>query len=281
MKQKKAKLLGGAPPRRGRWRARSRVDAAGQPSGLVPLAAFTLFVLAVVAGFAYGLDRQLRGGVLAQRAEAIQRPDWVSLRELPPHVPLAFLVAVDPNFLHRHPIDAGVEGTTLSRDLVRQVHRIRNSVPGDARGILMGTLLEARLTDAELLELYLNRVQLGQDAGWSVQGVYHASREYFGKEPAELTLGEAATLAGFVLPPPLRDPRRQVGAVGIRRNEVLGEMLRTGVIGRAEQAAAIEEPLGIQYGPEHAPMTRPAGWERRPDVIRLPSELLQPQDTLP
>jgi membrane peptidoglycan carboxypeptidase len=280
MKQKPGKRLGGAPPGRSRWRGGSRGDPSAERPALLALAAFTLFVLTAVAGFTYALDRQLRGGLLAQRTEAVQRPDWVSLRELPPHVPLAFLVAVDPTFLHRLPIDAGVEGTTISRDLVRQVHRIGNDVGGEARGILMGSLLEARLHDAELLELYLNRVQLGLDGGWAVHGIYHASHEWFGKHPSELTIGEAATLAGIVLPPRLREPRRQVGAVGIRRNEVLREMLLAGVVEEERYRAAVEEPLGLQYGPEHLPMSRPPGWDRRPEVIRLPPEVVMPRDTL-
>jgi membrane peptidoglycan carboxypeptidase len=250
-------------------------------SSSIWLAAFVVFMLAVLAGLGYALDRQLRGGLLAQRSVAQARGDWVPLPGLPPHVPLAFLVVIDPTFLDRIPAETAIEGTTISRDLVRQVHRLSDGIRGDVRELVMGSVLEARLADDELLELYLNRVQLGVDDGWPVVGVYHAAHEYFGSEPADLTVGQAATLAGFLLPPRIRDARRQVGAVGIRRLEVLRQMRSAGAITGEEFEAAVQEPLGFQVGPEHAPMTRPPGWERPPDVIRLPPELVVPADTAP
>lgn len=267
--------LGGAQ-RAGRWsrQVTGRAEAAGQRSALLGLLAFAVFVIAAVAGFAWAADRQLRGGLLAQRAEAVQRPDWVPLRELPAHVPLAFVVAVDPAFLYRGPLGESDDGRTLSRELARQVHRLHGGLRSEARALVMGPLLEARLTEDEVLELYLNRVYLGEDQGWPVYGVYHAAREYFGKPPQQLTLGEAATLAGLLLPPRIHEPRRAVGAVGIRRNELLRQMLRAGAITPAEYEAALQEPLGFQPGVEYAPVTRPLGWDRAPEVIRLPPEPL-------
>jgi penicillin-binding protein 1A len=144
---------------------------------------------------------------------------------------------------------------------------------------VMGPLLEARLSEAELLELYLNRVFLGEDRGWAIYGIYHAAREYFDKAPEQLTPGEAASLAGMLLPPRITDPHRQVGAVGIRRNEVLAQMLEARAITAAEHGAALQEPLGFQPGLEFMPMSRPAGWDRPPEVIRLPPEVTAPADT--
>jgi membrane peptidoglycan carboxypeptidase len=266
-----------ATTRRGRWSrptvAHGQRDAGN--SALVAIVAVAVFVLASIAGFAWALDRQLRDGILDQRAEAIQRPDWVSLHDLPAYVPLAFLVAVDPTFLQRSPLGTGVEGATISQELARQIHRLGDNLGGQARELVMGPLLEARLSEAALLELYLNRLYLGHDHGWPVYGVYHAAREYFGKIPQQLTLGEAATLAALLLPPRIDDPHAQAGAVGIRRNEVLRQMLDAEVVTAAEYAAALQEPLAFQLGPEYRPMSRPEGWDREPDVIRLPPETAQ------
>jgi membrane peptidoglycan carboxypeptidase len=262
--------------RRGRWTrpVTGRADRDGQWSALTAVLTVAVLVLATIAGFAWASDRQLRGGILAQRAEAAQRPDWISLTTLPDYIALAFVVAVDPTFLQRSPLATGVEGSTLSRELARQVHQLRGNLAGEARELVMGPLLEARLSNAQLLELYLNRVYLGMDQGWPIYGIYHAAREYFEKEPQQLTLGEAATLAGLLLPPRIVHPRQQAGAVGIRRNEVLRQMLAAEAISVEEYNAALQEPLAFQPGLEFEPMTRPLGWDREPEVIRLPPEAL-------
>jgi membrane peptidoglycan carboxypeptidase len=271
----------GSAPRGGRWArpTAARGERQGQGGALTVVLAVAVFVMATIGGFAWSMDRQLRAGLLEQRDEAVRRGDWVALQELPPYVPLAFVVAVDPTFLSRSPLDLGLEGSTLSREVARQVHRLDDTLGGQARELVMGPLLEARLTEAELLELYLNRVHLGEDRGWPVYGIYHAAREYFDKEPQQLMPGEAAALAGMLLPPRITDPHRQVGAVGIRRNEVLHQMLEARAITPDEYAAAKQEPLGFQPGLEFVPMSRPAGWDRQPEVIRLPPEAMVPADT--
>jgi membrane peptidoglycan carboxypeptidase len=279
MRARTGTRFGAATSRRSRWaRPAARADREGQGFAVTAIFAVAIFVLASIGGFAWAMDRQLRGGLLEQRREAVQRTDWVSLQELPPYVPLAFLVAIDPTFLQRNPLNTGVEGTTLSRQLTRQVHRLDPNLSGQARELVMGPLLEARLSEAELLELYLNRIFLGRDEGWPVYGVYHAAAEFFGKRPQELTLAEAATLAGLLLPPRIVDPERQIGAVGIRRNEVLRQMLDAEVISIEGYQQALQEPLGFQPGLEFQPMARPAGWDREPELIQLPAETSAPAE---
>jgi membrane peptidoglycan carboxypeptidase len=106
-----------------------------------------------------------------------------------------------------------------------------------------------------------------------VYGVFHASREFFGRLPNELTLGQAATLAGLLLPPRIEDPKTRLGAVGPRRNEVLHVMLIGGLIDEASYRAALAEPLGFQPGLDQMPFSRPASWGQRSTVIRLPPNL--------
>lgn len=234
------------------------------------LVAFALFAVGALAGYTWAMHRQLEAGILRQRAEAAERPDWVALRTLPSYVPLAFVAVADPAFVNRKALGADAGEVTLSRSLVNQVHLLRENVPGSAKEMVMGPLLETRLTKRALLELYLNRVYLGNHGEWPVFGIYHAAQEYLGKGPAQMTLAETAALASLLLPPRIVDPGEQAGAVGIRRNEVLRQMLDRELISREAYASAIQEPLPFQPGARFAPMTRPAGWTEAPEPLHLP-----------
>ncbi len=275
MKPKKGKPLGGAPPRAGRWSKQQteQTRRTGERTGWVVLAALAVLLAAGVGGAAYGMGRELDAGLLAQRREASRRPDWVPIASLPRWVPEAFLAVVDTGSFHSGPELGPGDRPRLAGDLVRQVHRIDGSVRGEARELALTPLLERRLTTRALLELYLNRIDLGRSGTWPVYGIHHASLEYFGKPPQEMTPGEAATLAAVLLPPRLRRPDATPGAVGPRRNEVLRHMLARGVIDREAYEGARREPLSFQPGEEHAPMTRPANWRDAPVLIRLPASL--------
>lgn len=281
---KPGKRLGGKPPRTGRpGRSRApRPEGAGRGGemGLLLVLAIGLFVVGGVAGFGWALDRQIRGGLLRQGATAERRADWVQLETLPAYVPQTFLAVVDPDFLTRGRLRRGASGTTVARELVRQVHLLPSSLGGEARELMMGPVLEQRASKRELLELYLNRVYLGEEQGHPVYGIYHAAQEYFEKEPSALTLGETATLAGLLLEPRIEDPERDVGAVGARRNEVLRVLLIGQLISESQYRAALEEPLGFQPGLDQLPVTRPLDFGRESEVIRLPPNLRPAPDSL-
>src|SRR6185295_2503527 len=138
----------------------------------------------------------------------------------------------------------------------------------------MVPLTEARLSRRAMVEFYLNRAYLGQAGDWRVYGVQHASEEYFGKDARRLTLSEAATLAGLMLPPRMLNPQNSPGAAGARRNEVLERLLAAGKIDQAAYEAALREPLAFQPGIDYAPMTRPADWGQEPEVIKLPAGVI-------
>lgn len=276
VRTKQGKRLGGRPRKHGgRWTRARRTTELPRPGAFSVLSvlAIGLFVVGGVVGFGFALDRQLRGGLLRQQSVAERRPDWVGLHQVPRYVPAAFLAVVDPGFAEAGPLRAGDRGTTITRDLVRQVHLLGGSVWGEARELVMAPLLEKRESKREILEMYLNRVYLGEASGYPVYGVYHAAQEYFDKEAHDLTLGEAATLAGLLLQPRITDPERSVGAVGVRRNEVLRGLLEEGAITPEQYRAAIAEPLGFQPGLRQMPMTRPPEWLAPPPVIRLPANL--------
>ncbi|MBW3627997.1 MAG: transglycosylase domain-containing protein [Gemmatimonadetes bacterium] len=244
-----------------------------QHLGILVVLAVGLFVIGGVAGFGWAVDRQVRGGVIEQKALAERRPDWVYLRNIPRHVTDAFIAVGQPSLLARGDLRPEADGRTLARELVHQVHLLPNSLSGEAREMVMGPVLEKRVPSDELVELYVNRVYLGKAQGAPVYGLFHAAREYFGKAPNQLTLGEAATLAGLLLPPRIEDPKTRLGALGPRRNEVLQVLLRGNLISEAQYHAAVAEPLGFQPGLDQMPFSRPATWGERPPVIRLPPNL--------
>jgi hypothetical protein len=267
----KGKPLGGAPKKKRLVpQSPDRRPRPPQHRGsLIALAVIGLLVLGGIGGFAWQMDRQLHGGILRQRDEARRRPDWVKLEALPGYVPAAFRAVVDTTSFRDDATARAPQGEAqLTGDLLRQIHELDGSLGGEARELAMSPLLEEQSSRKDLLELYLNRIYLGRAGNWPLFGVYHASREYFGKAPQQLTVSEAATLAGILLPPRLTDPQNQPGAVGPRRNEVLRSMLESGAIDQAAYRAAIAEPLGFQPGIDYAPMTRPLDWKKPPEVIR-------------
>lgn len=275
-RQAKGKMLEGAPrkPRQSRRSSDSGKGSRWRNAAIILLVLITLGAVGGIGGFAWAMWGRLDRGLLAQREQARRRADWVRIDELPRYVTDAFAAVVDTASFQRTPPEERDMNPMPSRDLVRQVHRLDGQgVSGDARELVMAPLLESSLSRRGLLELYLNRISMGRTGDWQVYGIFHASREYFGKDVRRLTLGEAATLAGILLPPALPSPERSPGAVGARRNEVLRRMLEARKITDAAFRQAAAEPLAFQPGADYAPMSRPADWKREPETIRLPPEL--------
>lgn len=261
-----------APSRSARRITGARRQSGGRGS-ILALLALCLLVLGSIAGFAWQMERQLNRGLLRQWEQARTRPDWVPLERLPRYVPQAILTAVDPDFLRRRALPGSfpADRTSLPGELVRQLYTLGTGLGDDARALAMEPLLKTHLSRRQTLEFYLNRVYFGRSGGVPVYGIFHAAREFVGKPPGELTPGEAATLAGLLLPPRIRDPERRPGAVGARRNEVLQELHASGLIGTDATRRAMAERLAFQPGLTHTPMSRPAGWDRPPVVILLPA----------
>jgi hypothetical protein len=273
----KGKLLGGAP-RTGKWAKQPEDTRLGgrYRGSLIAVGILGVIVLAGISGYMVWSDMQLRAGLLKQEQEARRRPDWVPLNELQAYTRAAFAAVADTTSFARRSQRRGEPLPSVSRELVQQVHQLTDALGDQARGQTMAPLLEARTTPNRLLELYVNRVYMGRTENWPLFGVQHAAQEYFGKDARRLTLGEAATLAGILLPPRLQDPEAEPGAVGTRRNEVLLLLLKMKKIDEAAYRAARSEPLAFQPGEDYAPMSRLPDWQAEPAVIRLP-ETLRPR----
>jgi membrane peptidoglycan carboxypeptidase len=110
------------------------------------------------------------------------------------------------------------------------------------REIRYANALERRLTKQQILERYLNIAYFGAGA----YGIFAASETYFGKTAAELTLPEAALLAGLVQSPDAYNPISGDRAAALnRRGYVLTSMAKQGMISPAEAAAARAKPIGL------------------------------------
>lgn len=101
--------------------------------------------------------------------------------------------------------------------------------------------IEKRYSKDKILELYLNQVYLGNGA----YGVETASQRYFGKSVRNVTLGEAAVLAGLLKGPERYNPRRFADRAIQRRNTVLELMRRSGSITDADASLAKASPLQL------------------------------------
>ncbi|MPY86588.1 MAG: PBP1A family penicillin-binding protein [Luteitalea sp.] len=111
---------------------------------------------------------------------------------------------------------------------------------------VLSVILERRLRKDVILELYLNDVYLGQRGSFALRGVAEASRLFFGKDVTNLTLSEAATIAGVIQSPTYYSPFRHRERARNRRNVVLRAMADSGFITREAADRAAGEPLIVQ-----------------------------------
>ena len=107
----------------------------------------------------------------------------------------------------------------------------------------MSIALERRLTKDQILQLYLNDVSLGQRGSFAIHGVGEASRLFFGKDVSNVTLAEAATIAGVIQSPSRLSPFRNPDRARERRNVVLRAMADAGFISADAADRAAREPL--------------------------------------
>ncbi|MEX2260841.1 MAG: PBP1A family penicillin-binding protein [Bryobacteraceae bacterium] len=108
--------------------------------------------------------------------------------------------------------------------------------------------LEQRLSKQEIFECYANQIPLGRRGTFNIHGFGEASQAYFGKDLQELTLPEAATLAGLIQRPSAYNPYRNPERMTDRRNHVLKLMRENGYIDDTKYAQAVAAPLTVASG---------------------------------
>jgi penicillin-binding protein 1B len=111
--------------------------------------------------------------------------------------------------------------------------------------ILIALELEQKFSKQEIFAFYANRVDLGQRGSFTISGFAEASRAYFNKDLKDITLPEAALLAGIVQAPSALSPYRHPERALERRNVVLDSMVETGAISQEQAEIAKAKPLKL------------------------------------
>ena len=189
------------------------------------------------------------GKVIGHRGPYYGRP--LKLNEMPSYVSDAFLAIEDQRFYEHPGIDrkailrALVEntkagrkvqgGSTLTQQLVRNmVLSPKKTYKRKFQEMWLSYKIEQVLTKPEILELYLNRIDLGNRS----YGVEAAAQRYFGKSAASISLAEAAVLAALPKAPSFYDPTKQPEASAERARLVLQSMMVQGKISPSEMTEA-------------------------------------------
>ncbi len=137
-------------------------------------------------------------------------------------------------------------GSTLTQQLVKNFFlSSERTLTRKGTEVLMALLLELHYSKDEILETYLNEIYLGQDASRAIHGVGLASHFYFDRPLERLEPQEIALLVGMIKGPSVYDPRAKPEQARQRRNVVLQEMAKLGVITQAQFVIARDKPLGV------------------------------------
>jgi penicillin-binding protein 1A len=196
-----------------------------------------------------GLD----GSVLATRGEMAGAN--VALKDLPPYLPQAFIAIEDRRFYSHMGIDPlgiaraalanlmhrGVSqgGSTLTQQLAKNLFLTQErTMQRKLQEVELALWLERKHSKNEILELYLNRVYFGSGA----YGVEAAAQRYFGKPAKNVTVAEAAMLAGLVKSPSRLAPNRNPEGAEKRAQTVLAAMADARFITDAQAQASIAQP---------------------------------------
>ncbi len=198
-----------------------------------------------------------RNGVLIA-ARGSEQTQSVDLDSLPDYVPAAFIAVEDRRFYH-HPgfdpigmvraIVANMRagrvvqgGSTLTQQLAKNLFLTPDqTMKRKIQEIMLAVWMELRFTKEEILTLYLNRVYFGAGA----YGIEAAAQRYFDKSARELTIGEAALLAGLLKAPSRYSPLSETERAAGRADVVLNEMEEAGVITAEQREAAVLEPVRV------------------------------------
>ncbi|MBI5418590.1 MAG: PBP1A family penicillin-binding protein, partial [Deltaproteobacteria bacterium] len=184
----------------------------------------------------------------------------VPLDAVPKTLQDAVLAAEDSRFYSHFGIDAiGVArallvnlralrfaqgGSTITQQLARNFFLTpEKSLWRKLREAELALFIEARYEKREILSSYLNKIYFGQEGSRGIYGVEEAARFYFSKGVGELSLEEAALLAGIIRSPNRYSPLRMPAAAKERRNWVLSRMLRLGMIDKARYGRAVRSPV--------------------------------------
>src|SRR5207237_4257270 len=117
-------------------------------------------------------------------------------------------------------------GSSITQQLVKNLFLSPEySLKRKVAEAYMSVILETRLSKQQIFALYCNEVYLGQQAGFSINGLGEAANAYFAKDVTALTLPESAFLAGLIRSPNRYNPYHDLETATKRRNQVLEVMV--------------------------------------------------------
>ncbi len=237
------------------------------------------------------LDRS--GGLIGVRGGRYGPP--VDVARLPAHVPAAFVAIEDRRFYEHAGFDpmgmaralaadltqgrAAQGGSTITQQLARNLF-LNNDRTLERKGqeLLLAAQLERVYSKREILGLYLSRVYFGSGA----YGLEAASRRYFNKSAAKLTVRESAMLAATMKSPTAYDPAEQPERSAERTALVLDAMVETGAISPGERARALAQTPKVSRAAPTAPAQYFIDWLVRhtPQLAGAPRQDLVVETTL-
>ncbi|MDQ1210546.1 penicillin-binding protein 1B [Acinetobacter baylyi] len=216
------------------------------------------------------LEPLLIGGIYPQHNEDRV---LIKLNKVPKTLIEALIATEDRNFYHHHGLSVrGTAralvsnvtggkrqgGSTLTQQLVKNFYLSpERTLKRKVNEALMSLLLELHYNKDEILEAYLNEVNLGQNGNYSINGYGLASQFYFGLPLRELNIAQQAYLVGLVQGPSLYNPWRNPEGALKRRNTVLNNMLVMGYLSQSQYDEEVARPLGVVSKPTLGPAKFP------------------------
>ena len=188
----------------------------------------------------------------------------IKYQDLPQSLVKALVATEDERFYKHSGIDAkrtigaalqlGSNGgaSTLTQQLAKLLFHGEGStfklfrVIQKVKEWIIAVKLERQYTKNEIIAMYLNKADFVNTA----VGIRSASKVYFGKEPRDLTIDEAAMFVGMLKNPSLYNPLRRLEKVRLRRNTVLGQMVRNGILDQATKNKLAGKPIVLHFHPE-------------------------------
>jgi penicillin-binding protein 2A len=189
------------------------------------------------------------------------RMSGISIKNVPKYVPNAVVAIEDERFYQHGGFDirgiaraffgnllAGhvtAGGSTLTQQLAKNaLLSPQRTYTRKAEELFLAVKLEKVYSKDDILQMYLNQVYFGSGA-W---GIGNAAKKYFAKNINDVTISEAAMLAGLLHAPESLDPYQHYDLAMKRRNVVLAKMKELGMITGAEYSAAIKEKIQLHDG---------------------------------
>lgn len=201
------------------------------------------------------------GSVLVRTGQA--QGNFYTLKQLPPYVPQAVLAIEDRRFYHHFGLDPiGIAravftnllhrdvmqgGSTITQQLAKNMFLSpEQKLKRKIQEAMLAIGLEMKYSKDEILAAYLNRVYMGAGS----YGIDAAARRYFNKPATELSLREAATIAGLLRAPNYFSPLASPARAADRANRVIKSMVEAGYISEKQARAAetIPPPPGHKPG---------------------------------